>query len=224
MGATKLLSEKIIVNAPLGLEQTQFCCVRFGNVLGSVGSVVPLFRQQIAQGGPVTVTSEAMTRYVMTIPQSVRLVLGAAARMRGHEIFILKMNRMRILDLAEVMIEALAPRCGYRASQIAIEIIGERPGEKTHELLITEEESAFAEELDDLIVVHGSPFDRKTHPPIHAQAILKAAMGKIIAKETIRRILDEDGLFDDIEETTRPPVRLVALNPPEARRAVAGGR
>jgi UDP-N-acetylglucosamine 4,6-dehydratase/5-epimerase len=116
MGATKLLSERLIVNAPVGFSEIQVACVRFGNVLGSVGSVIPMFRQQISVGGPVTVTTPDMTRFFMTIPQAVRLVLDSARRMTGHEIFVLKMDVAKILDIAEVMIEALAPQYGFSSS------------------------------------------------------------------------------------------------------------
>ena len=112
MGATKLLGERVVVNAPMGRSESRFACVRFGNVLGSEGAVSPLFRKQIAAGGPVTVTSPEMTRFFMTIPQAVKLVLEAAEEMQGREIFVLKMDRVRITELAEVMIEALADEYG----------------------------------------------------------------------------------------------------------------
>ncbi|MFM2375096.1 MAG: hypothetical protein RLZZ165_193, partial [Bacteroidota bacterium] len=83
MGATKLLSERLIVNAPVGFSEIQVGCVRFGNVLGSAGSVIPMFKQQIAKGGPITITTPEMTRFFMTIPQAVDLVLKAAERMVG---------------------------------------------------------------------------------------------------------------------------------------------
>lgn len=118
MGATKLLSERLIVNAPVGFSDIQVSCVRFGNVLGSVGSVIPMFKQQIAKGGPVTVTTPDMTRFFMTIPQAVRLVLSAAERMVGHEVFVLKMDVARIMDIAEVMIDAFAPQYGDRKSVV----------------------------------------------------------------------------------------------------------
>jgi UDP-N-acetylglucosamine 4,6-dehydratase/5-epimerase len=193
MGATKLLSEKIIVNAPSGFEAVRYCCVRFGNVLGSVGSVIPMFRQQIAQGGPVTVTTAEMTRFFMTIPQSVRLVLQAAEHMQGHEIFVLKMDLVRIVDLAEVMIEALAPRFGFRPQDIAIEFIGKRPGEKTHEMLFTEEEAPYIEEREDMLVVRNSPYDPLLKENPDYETLLTGGAGRLIGKAEILQVLVENG-------------------------------
>ena len=159
MGATKLLSERIITNAPLGISNARFSCVRFGNVLDSVGSVIPIFRHQIKQGGPVTITSEEMTRFFMTIPQAVRLILDAAGIMKGREIFILKMKGMRITDLANVMIKELAPKFHFSPDDIDVKIIGMRPGEKLYEALFTEEERPFISELDNMFVLRNSPYD-----------------------------------------------------------------
>lgn len=193
MGATKLLSEKIIVNAPSGFETVRYCCVRFGNVLGSVGSVIPMFKQQIAQGGPVTVTTAEMTRFFMTIPQSVRLVLQAAEHMQGHEIFVLKMDLVRIIDLAEVMIEALAERHGYRPQDIPVEFIGKRPGEKTHEMLFTEEEAPYIEELEDMLVVRNSPYDPLLKENPDYENLLVGGAGRLIGKAEILKVLVENG-------------------------------
>jgi FlaA1/EpsC-like NDP-sugar epimerase len=151
MGATKLLSEKLILNAPLGDVKTVFSCVRFGNVLNTDGSVAPIFEEQIKNGGPVTITSKEMIRFFMSIKDAVDLILKAAQKAKGREIFILKMKAMRIVDLAEVMIEELAPRYGHK--DIKIEIIGIRPGEKIYELLMAEEEAQYAEERGDMFVL-----------------------------------------------------------------------
>ncbi len=159
MGATKLLGERIIINAPIGTSSTQFACVRFGNVLNSVGSVIPLFRDQISKGGPVTLTSEDMTRFFMTIPQAVSLILEATEVMSGREIFVLKMNGLKILDLAEVMIEELAASHGFQAQDIKVKVIGLRPGEKLYEALFTEEERPFIEEKDHMFILRNSPYD-----------------------------------------------------------------
>ncbi|MCC7351914.1 MAG: polysaccharide biosynthesis protein [Phycisphaerales bacterium] len=218
MGATKLLSERLIVNAPLGEGKTKYCCVRFGNVLGSAGSVVPLFAEQIARGGPVTITSDQMTRYVMTIPQCVRLVLAAATLMKGHETFVLKMNRLRIVDLAEVMIRRLAPQYGHDADRIAVQIVGTRPGEKLHELLLTEEEAPFARELDNLIVIGNATTRLAPAPPIHAQAMLAAAAGRILGKGEIQTMLERDGHLP-----IGGPLRIVSSSPePGRQRKVSG--
>ncbi len=153
MGATKLLSEKLILTGGSGICKTLFSCVRFGNVLNSDGSVIPIFKRQISKGGPVTVTSENMTRFFMSMSQAVNLVLKAGKITKGGEIFILKMDSLRIIDLAKVMIEELAPRYGYDPKDIKIKIIGVRPGEKIYESLMTEEEISYAQELGDMFVL-----------------------------------------------------------------------
>jgi len=155
MGATKMLAERLTISANYykGLRQTIFSCIRFGNVLDSRGSVVPLFREQIRSGGPVTITDPDMTRFVMSIPRAVDLVLKAAQIARGGEIFILKMNALRIGDLAGVMIEELAPQYGYDPASIRREIVGKRPGEKLYEELLTEDEALSVSETEDMLVV-----------------------------------------------------------------------
>lgn len=155
MGATKLLAERLTISANhyKGARKTAFSCVRFGNVLDSRGSVVPLFREQIRRHGPVTITDPDMTRFVMTIPRAVDLALKAAEIARGGEIFIFKMRALHIRDLAEVMIEELAPHYGYAPESIRIEISGKRAGEKLYEELLTEDEALNVSETGDMFVV-----------------------------------------------------------------------
>lgn len=195
MGATKLLSERIVVNAPIGLHDSRFSCVRFGNVLGSEGSVIPLFAKQIAEGGPVTVTTPDMTRFFMTIPQAVELVLQAADQMEGREIFVLKMDMVRITDLAEVMIDALAPRHGFDPKDIAIEYIGKRPGEKTHEMLFTEEEAPYITEANGMFVVRNSPLAENIVERDDPETVISAANGQLIDKAEIKRVLTTNGFI-----------------------------
>ncbi len=136
MGATKRIAEMIVT----GLNEagcTKFSAVRFGNVLGSRGSVIPVFREQIANGGPITITDFRMTRYFMTIPEASRLVIQSGALAKGGEIFILDMSEpVKIIDLAKNMIRL----SGYSEDEIEIIETGIRPGEKLYEELLLDKE------------------------------------------------------------------------------------
>ena len=138
MGMTKALGERLVLNASLrqGSNQTRFACVRYGNVVCSRGSVVPLFRGQIAQGGPVTITVPEMTRFLLTLSEAIDLVFRAATEAVGGEIFVRKAPSVRIGELAQVMIEELR-----NGDSIEVKTVGIRPGEKLHEILVSEEES-----------------------------------------------------------------------------------
>ena len=142
-GATKLCAEKLFVQAnTYGFARgTTFACVRYGNVIGSRGSVIPLFQAQRANGS-VSVTDPKMTRFWITLQQGVDFVARCLGQMRGGEIFVPKLPSTRILDL----VEAVAPGC-------RVDFVGIRPGEKLHEVLISEDEARQARELDDMFVV-----------------------------------------------------------------------
>jgi FlaA1/EpsC-like NDP-sugar epimerase len=156
MGATKLLSERLVIaaNAYKGQRDTDFSCVRFGNVLGSSGSVIPLFYNQIKSGGPVTVTDPEMTRFFMPIEEAVDLVLSANNRMDGGEVFVLKMPTFDVETLAETMIEGYAPAVDLDPEAVEIDIIGSRPGERMHEKLISQDELQTTVELEDMFVIY----------------------------------------------------------------------
>lgn len=156
MGTSKLMGERLIsaTNSSLrGKDGPILVSTRFGNVLGSRGSVIPIFRDQIRRGGPVTLTDPEMTRFIMSIQEAVKLVIESSALACGGEVFITKMPIIRIQDLAEVMIEELAPGYGHNPDTIKINIIGSKPGEKMYEELMSLEETRRAIELARYFVV-----------------------------------------------------------------------
>ena len=159
MGASKRICE-MIVQTYAGRSKTKFAAVRFGNVLGSNGSVIPLFKKQIAAGGPVTVTHPGIIRFFMTIPEAVGLVLHAVAMANGGELFILDMGHpVKILDLAENLIR-LSGRTPYE--DIKIVFTGLRPGEKLYEEILSESEGLNATEDEMIYVVRPDNFDKET--------------------------------------------------------------
>ena len=145
MGATKRCCE-MIVQTKNKTSKTEFVAVRFGNVLGSNGSVVPLFKKQIEEGGPVTVTHEEVTRFFMTIPEAAQLVIEAGSLGNGGEIFILDMGKpVKIYDLAQTMIK-------LSNSNVGIDIVGLRPGEKLFEELLYDINSAIKTENKKIFI------------------------------------------------------------------------
>ena len=155
MGTSKLMGERIFTaaNSNLRDSKTIFASTRFGNVLGSRGSVIPIFKEQIQKGGPITLTDPEMTRFIMSIREAVQLVINSAEIAHGGCVFITKMPVIRIKDLAEVMIEELAPVYGFSANDIKIKVIGTKPGEKMYEELMSQEETRRALELPKYFVV-----------------------------------------------------------------------
>jgi FlaA1/EpsC-like NDP-sugar epimerase len=149
MGTTKLMGERLITAANSSKRENGpiFASTRFGNVLGSSGSVIPIFRNQISNGGPVTLTDRNMTRFVMSVEEAVELVLNSVIEAKGGEVFVTKMPVMRIKDLAVAMIEELC------LDGVEITEIGSKPGEKLYEELMSDEETRRTIELDKFFSV-----------------------------------------------------------------------
>ena len=145
-GATKLVMEKLLIqgNAYTGGRKTRFSCARYGNVLGSQGSVIPLFIKQ-RENGSVTLTDQRMTRFWLSLEQGVRFVINCLEQMHGGEIFVPKIPSMTMID----MVKAIAPNC-------QVEVIGIRPGEKLHEELISEDEARLTVDVEDMYVIKPS--------------------------------------------------------------------
>ncbi|EMS77659.1 polysaccharide biosynthesis protein [Desulfotignum phosphitoxidans] len=155
MGTSKLMGERLITaaNSNMHSGDTLFSSTRFGNVMGSRGSVVPIFSKQIKKGGPVTLTDNRMTRFIMSIREAASLVIDSANLACGGEVFVTKMPVIRIKDLAVVMIEEFSKQYGYNPGDIEIKTIGSKPGEKLYEELMSEEETARTIELEKYFII-----------------------------------------------------------------------
>ncbi len=169
MGASKMMGERLVIaaNEIRGRKRTRFGAVRFGNVIGSRGSVVPIFAGQLLRGESLTITHDEMTRYIMTIDEAASLVIEAGARMRGGEIFVTKMRAVLIRDLAAVMAEALGKK------KYDVVRTGLRPGEKLYEELITAEEAPRTLDLERLLMVTPATTSSDVSRPLledHAEA------------------------------------------------------
>ena len=198
MGASKRLAEQVLQDLNAA-HRTRFAAVRFGNVLGSAGSVVPLFREQIEHGGPVTVTHPDMRRYFMTIPEAARLVLQAASMTEGGEIFILDMGEpVRIVELAEEMIRL----SGLRPHEdIRITYTGIRPGEKLFEALSTDEERAIRTRHPRIFIGRIPP--RPSAEVAAALAHIQALCTSAANENDVRRSLTE--MLPDFQPTAHAP-------------------
>ncbi|HEY8889397.1 MAG TPA: SDR family NAD(P)-dependent oxidoreductase [Clostridium sp.] len=200
-GATKLLAEKLVqaANFNKGNCRTRFVAVRFGNVMGSRGSVIPLFKKQIEQNRKITVTDPEMTRFMMTLTEAVNLIMDAAKYSVGGEVFVLKMPVIRLYDLAEVVIEETCKKLDIKIEDVELHTIGLRAGERKFEELMTKEESEFAFDLGDMYSVLPSAYLENLYEfyEKHRKAKIQSYNSSdknILLKEEIRTLLKEEGL------------------------------
>lgn len=192
-GATKLTAERLISAAEYqkGPKHTIFCSVRFGNVMGSRGSVIPLFKKQILEQRKVTITNKEMIRYMMTPSQAIALILEANEMARGGEVFVLKMPIIKLIDLAEVIIEEMKENYNIQ-EPINIEEIGLRPGEKMYEELMTADESRIAKEIKNMYIIPSSYRSEGTY-----NCIQKPIPSEVtINKELLRDWVLSESLLD----------------------------
>jgi FlaA1/EpsC-like NDP-sugar epimerase len=198
MGATKLLAERLIAAADYskGGKRPIFAAVRFGNVMGSRGSVIPLFKQQILEYRCITVTDPDMTRFMMSVTDAVNLVLKASMHAKGGEIFVLKMPVVRIGDLAEVLIEETCKKYSIPRNEITVKTIGLRPGEKMYEELITGEEIFRAEEMDEMFKIgsFNATFDIPREKYLQSYST-DSSKANYLTKQDIRRIIRNESLI-----------------------------
>lgn len=175
-GASKLMAERLIASAQYhsGTNDTIFAAVRFGNVMGSRGSVIPFFKLQIEQQQCITVTDLSMSRFMMSLKQATDLTIEAMKRAQGGEIFVLKMPVIRLQDLAEVVLENTAKRLGIDLASISMKEIGLRPGEKMYEELMTEDEAKSAIELPNMYVIPNMFLDRNVSYEGAASLVFKS--------------------------------------------------
>ncbi len=215
MGASKALAELALEAATASHPDTRYAAVRFGNVLGSSGSVVPIFKRQIERGGPVTVTDERMERYFMTIPEAVQLIIRSGSLIsprsgRGTELFVLDMGEpVKIVDLARAMIElsGLTPQ-----RDVVIEVVGARPGEKLSEELFADHERPMATDAEKIMRV-----ERRRAAP----EIVEAAFGEV---EALLAEADAETLSARMASIATAPWRAGAYVPAQTQdREPAGG-
>lgn len=220
MGVTKCITE-MLIQSKAKQDGTKFIAVRFGNVIDSRGSVLPKFRRQIARGGPVTVTHREVTRYFMTIPESVQLLIQAGAMGKGGEIFVLDMGEpVKILDLARDLITLSGLEVG---EDIEIEFIGLEPGEKLYEELLTVEEGVTATKHQKIFVAQPNSIDgEKLLEDIDKLAHLaeKADIEGIISKlqDTVPSYKPNRQIIADEETDKRPESQIISLPVDKIRR------
>lgn len=207
MGTTKLLGEQLVA-ARRARADLRLASVRFGNVINSSQSVVPRFAEQIRSGGPVTLTDERMTRFFLTYDDVFDLITQSLERASGGESYVYKMPAIRIVDLANAMIETIAPQCGYAPEEVEIELIGRRPGETFHEEIMTAREVGRAYETDSLYAIRpesvgderGGEFDGFTPA---TDVVRSSGDAEKLTKTEIVSLLQDSGL-DGLQDDQSP--------------------
>jgi UDP-N-acetylglucosamine 4,6-dehydratase len=192
MGMTKAVQERVLLDPSYRGGKTKFTCVRYGNVLGSRGSVVPFFCERIQKGLPLPITNPAMTRFQLTLAESVKLVLWATVEGKCGDLWVRKMPAANIVDLAKALSYGITGREDY-----PIEVVGTRPGEKIHEVLVSEEEMWRAHELEEYFHIPGWATPESEHGPKKAGA--HEYSSDITHQMSIEEILDMlklDGWLD----------------------------
>jgi FlaA1/EpsC-like NDP-sugar epimerase len=223
MGTSKLMGERLVTaaNALRRGKNPIFASTRFGNVLGSRGSVIPLFRRQIANGGPVTLTHPDMTRFIMTLEEAVRLVIDSVFIAQGGEVFVTKMPVVRILDLAHVMVDELAPRYGFDPADIRVDLIGPKAGEKMYEELMNTEETRRVIELEKFYVVAPAFRSVLNDVSYRYDGMLDVGLGEpynsanaeAMPREAVGPYLKANGLLLDSDKSeTAQPLMVAAPN------------
>jgi FlaA1/EpsC-like NDP-sugar epimerase len=200
MGMTKAIQERIFVRATLDCENTRFVCARYGNVLASRGSVIPLFLDQIRTGGPVTITTVQMTRFLLTLEEAVDTVAAALRDGQAGETYVPRVPSARVVDIASVLI-------GDR--QIETVVTGIRPGEKVHEILVSEEESHRAFERGDYYVI--APILPELQPAGGVQGTLErefSSADALLSLDELAELLREHDLLREAAELESPDAAL----------------
>ncbi|MBU2540207.1 polysaccharide biosynthesis protein [Patescibacteria group bacterium] len=194
MGITKLMGEKLVSLAEFykGNKRTLFASVRFGNVIGSNGSVIPLFKKQIKEGGSIIVTDKEMTRFVITMDEAVDLICKAIKFVKGGESFVWKMKTLKVVDLAQAMINRYS-----NGKEIKTIIAGKGEGEKMHEHIMSDEELSRAIEMDNLYVIfpmvdYSNVRNKYQDTKLIENPVIASNMGQHISQEEINKLLETE--------------------------------
>lgn len=204
MGTSKLMGERLVTAAAVDSPRSDavFSSTRFGNVLGSRGSVIPIFRDQIRRGGPVTLSHPEMTRFIMSLDQAAWLVVESTILAKSGDVLITKMPAIMISDLAAVMIREQAPRYGHKPDDIELRVVGPKPGEKIYEELMNEEETRRSLELDRYYVVRPAmaPTETSSYDGLIEENVeqpYNSANEAPLSQEQLTAFLYENHLIDE---------------------------